>query len=203
VLTNTGDLQFPRAWRHHYGHRVCAFGADHVGYVRSRLRAHVPDYSARGPSRYKFTGRQRPGVQTGGAPILLIPKAKAACSTNAGATRCSTWARLAADRNSAPWGRNTNAAGKANSNLTGPRRSPLPHNCNRKRNRNCVKAGFQAERDSPDKLLAANSARRGGNGPSFSVSLPAALTAAAVRMHNQNKKTTVAIPKKSHPNKNN
>jgi hypothetical protein len=66
-----------------------------------------------------------------------------------------------------------------------------------------MKGELQADRDSPDKVLVTNSARRGGNEPTFNVSLPIALTEAAVRMHNPNKKTIVATPKKTHPRKNN
>jgi hypothetical protein len=57
---------------------------------------------------------------------------------------------------------------------------------------------IQAERSSLDNLFLANSARCGGTDPS----LTEPLTVAAVRLHSQNKNTTVAMPNENHTSRN-
>jgi hypothetical protein len=54
----------------------------------------------------------------------------------------------------------------------------------------------QAERNSLDRLFPANSVRCGGSAPT----LTGSLAVAAVRLHSQNKKTTVVTPNESHAN---
>jgi len=56
----------------------------------------------------------------------------------------------------------------------------------------------QAERSLLDRLLVPNSGSRGESDPS----LIGSLTAAAVRLHSPNRKTSVTVPSESHANKN-
>jgi hypothetical protein len=66
---------------------------------------------------------------------------------------------------------------------------------------NGSKVDVQADLDSPDRLLVANSGRRGENEPSLTASFAVAFTEAADFVHSQNKKDTVVMPKKNQPSK--
>jgi hypothetical protein len=82
-------------------------------------------------------------------------------------------------------------------------RSKTPHNptapeidasgANQDEKRACQRN--QAERSSPDSLLVPNSARWTGN----ELVWIGSLMPAAVRLHNQNMRTTVVSPRESHP----
>jgi hypothetical protein len=108
VLAHTRDLQFPRPWRHHDGHRVCTFRAHHVGNVGSRVHAHEPDYSA-GPA-----GRW-PGISPRAKIKLWVPRPTALFAEDGGF-------RLAATKTISEG----DAASEQNVGASALARAPLP-----------------------------------------------------------------------------